>query len=160
MTLSVQPLSDQEQINAILSDPWIAAKLVRDDGAAAFVAHPLLSYHGAYVDGRLVGLFIAVRFTRWEVEVHGALLRPAVPHSRALGRLFLHQVFADPDVQRATAYVVATLPSAANWCRRMGFVDEGRRRDACRVNGAPVDVLILGLTRGEWSEFATRRLLS
>jgi RimJ/RimL family protein N-acetyltransferase len=145
--LSVGPINDSDAANAILRDPWVRAKLAQDGREPGYIDHPLVSYHGAHVDGRLVGVFIAVQFTRWEVEVHAALLRAAIPHGRALGRLFLETVFADPDVLRATAYVLGTLPSAANYCRRLGFADEGVRRSACLVGGMPTDIVVLGLVR-------------
>ncbi|WP_380778079.1 GNAT family N-acetyltransferase [Sphingomonas sp. R86520] len=146
--LSVQPIKDSAATNAILCNPWVHAKLAQDGREPGYIDHPLVSYHGAYVDGSLVGVFIAVQFTRWEVEVHAAMLRPAIPHGRALGRLFLDTVFATPDVLRATAYVLGSLPSAANYCRRLGFVDEGVRRSACMVGGVPTDIVVLGLVRG------------
>jgi hypothetical protein len=145
--LSVQPINDRDAIDAVLSDPWVRTKIAQDGREPAYIDHPLVSYNGAYVDGDLVGVFIAVQFTRWEVEVHAALLRPATCYGRDLGRLFLASVFANPDVMRATAYVLGTLPSAANYCRRLGFVDEGARRSACMVGGEPTDIIALGLVR-------------
>lgn len=147
--LTLQTLTDPDAVNRILSDPWIAPKLAQDGREPGYVNHPLVSYHGAYIDGTLVGLFIAVQFTRWEVEVHAALLRPALPHARDLGRLFLAQVFRDSGVMRVTAYVLGTLPSAANYCRKLGLVDEGVRRSATMVGGKATDVLVLGLVRSE-----------
>jgi hypothetical protein len=148
----VVPLADPEAVNSILHHPAIVAKLRHDGRDPGYINHPLVSYHGAYVGDAPVGVFTAVRFSPWEVEVHVAILSSAIRHARRLCWLFLAQVFADSDVMRVTAYVLGTLPSAANLCRKLGFADEGRRRDACRVHGEPVDVLILGLTRADWSE--------
>lgn len=145
--LSVTPIIDSHAISAILCDPWVRAKLAQDGREPSYIDHPLVSYHGAYVGGELAGVFIAVQFTQWEVEVHAALLRSAIPHGRDLGRMFLASVFADPAVLRVTAYVLGTLPSAANYCRRLGFADEGMRRSACMVGGVPTDILVLGLIR-------------
>lgn len=150
MRLTVQPLSDAAAIDAILADSWVRGKIEQDGREPGYIDHPLVSYHGAYTDGALVGVLIAVQFTRWEVEVHAALLKPAVRHGRDLGRLFLDTVFADPVVMRATAYVLGTLPSAANYCRRLGFADEGVRRSACLVGGAPTDIIVLGLLRDDY----------
>ena len=151
MILSVRPLRSPAIIDRILRHPAIGPKIAHDDRQPGYIDHPLVSYCGGYADSRIVAVFTAIQFSRWEVEVHGAVLPEALRHGRALGRLFLDRVFADPDTMRATAYVLGTLPSAANWCRRLGFVDEGRRRDACRVAGVATDVLVLGMTRGEWS---------
>jgi RimJ/RimL family protein N-acetyltransferase len=152
------PTSDRALVESVLSDPWIASRLARDGGTTDYVDHPLLTYHAAYVGDRLAGVFIAVRFTTWEVEVHVALLPWAVWHGRTLGRMFLAQMFDDPDVMRVTANVMSTLPSAANYCRRLGFRDEGRRREAFRAGGVLADVIVLGLTRGEWEAACLRPL--
>jgi RimJ/RimL family protein N-acetyltransferase len=70
-----------------------------------------------------------------------------LPYSRDLARLYLSCIFEDDEIERVTAYVLGTLPSAANFCRRLGFEYEGARRNACRVDGVLTDVLIYGLTR-------------
>lgn len=148
--IDVRPLRSRAFVDRILTDPAIGPKIAHDDRSPGFIDHPSVSYCGGYVDGRLAAVFTAVQFSRWEVEVHGAVLPVALRHGRALGRLFLDRVFADPDVMRCTAYVLGSLPSAANWVRKLGFTDEGRRREACRVDGVACDVLVLGVTRGEW----------
>jgi hypothetical protein len=145
LTLHRNP--SREVVNAVLSDPWVAARLSQDGRQPGYIDHPLVSYAAAYANGELLGVFTAIQFTCWEVEVHVALLRHAIHHGRVAGREFLAQVFSDPDVLRVTAYVLATLPSAVNYCRRLGFVDEGCRRHACMVNAAPTDVLVLGMLR-------------
>lgn len=141
--ISLSPLFDARRINGILQDPWVASKL----GGVEYLAHPLVSYLGASLDGRLCGVFITARFSAREIEVHAALLRGALPHAREFGILYLAQAFEDDAVARVTAYVRSSLPSAANYCRKLGFVDEGRRREAADEGD---DVLVLGMTRGDF----------
>jgi len=146
--LSIQPLTDPAQIHAILTQPAVAARIRHDDRTPGYIAHPALTYRGAYMDGLLCGLFMSIQHSPWEVEVHAALLPHVIRHARDLGALFLASLWRDqPDLQRITAPVLSTLPSAANYCRRLGFEDEGVRRNAVRVNGALVDVVYLGLLR-------------
>lgn len=145
--IEVRPLSDPEAIDAILRHPSVAGKVRHDGREPGYIDHPLVSYHGAYVDRALVGVFVAIRFSRWEAEVHAALLPRATRQGRALGLMFLDAVFADPEVLRCTGYVLSTLPSAANYCRKLGFEHEGTRRSACMVGGQVVDVLVMGLVR-------------
>lgn len=149
--IAVAPLSDRIAIDRILQRESIASKIKRDGQYVGFVDHPLVSYHGAYINGALVGVFIAVRFSTWEREVHAALLPEALARSRDLARLFLDQMFADSEVLRVTGYVLATLPNAANFCRRLGFEHEGTRRSACRIGGRATDVLVMGLVREYWA---------
>jgi hypothetical protein len=150
VALRVESLDDPGAIERILTHAAIDPKLAHDGRAPGHINHPLLAYFGGYVETDLAAVFTAIRFSRWETEVHGAVLPEAIQHGRVLGRLFLDHVFARSEVARATAYVLGTLPSASNWCRKMGFVDEGRRRSACMVDGVPTDVLVLGMLREEW----------
>jgi hypothetical protein len=141
--IRVAPLADADAIDRILTDPWIAPKLRHDAREPGFIDHPAAHYWGAWVDGELVGVFLAIRASPWEVEVHAGLLRHAVRHSRALAQAFIAEQFADPELLRLTAYVIGDLPSAANWCRRLGFVDEGARRNAVVKSGKVLDVHVL-----------------
>lgn len=148
--IEVRPLADAAAIDSVLREPSIAAKLEHAGREPGYIDHPLASYWGAYVDAELAGVFLAVRFTQWEIEAHVAILREHVRHSRALAALFLSRCFEDEEVGRVTAYVMDTLPSAANFCRKLGFADEGRRHHAWRRDDEWRDVLILGLTRQDW----------
>jgi hypothetical protein len=148
--LSVSPLSDRGAIERILHDPWIKPKITRDGQEPGFIDHPLVNYFGAYVDGRLLGVFVHIQFTEIEVEVHVALLREALPHSRKLASLFIDEVFADPKVTRATAHAIGSLKSAVNFGKKIGFALEGVRRDACIQDGQLLSVITLGLLRCEW----------
>lgn len=145
--LAVEPLADAEAIERILKDPWIAPKITHDGRGAAYIEHPNLDYFGAYAGGKLVGVFMRVRFTAIETEVHAALLREALPHSRELGRLFLDRVFSDEGILRATAHTLGSLKTAVNYCRKLGFVHEGERRNASIQNGRLLPVITLGLLR-------------
>lgn len=150
MRCQVRPLNDRDEIDRIFADPWIARKISRDGQVPAFIDHPLVSYFGAYVNGELVGCFTHIQFTRIEVEVHAALLKEATRFGRRLGSLFLDQVFADQEVTRVTAHVAGSLPSAVNYCLKLGFRHEGARRDACVQKNRLWPVITLGLLRSEW----------
>lgn len=150
MTLGVEPLYDRAAVDSVLRSASIAPKLRHDAREPGFIDHPLVTHWGAWIGEELVGVFIAVRFSQWEVEAHIAILPSGLRSSRALARMFIAQIFGDPLIERITGYVTGTLRSAANFCRRLGFVHEGTRRSACRVNGALTDVRVYGLTRGDW----------
>lgn len=151
MNLWVAPLTDPDAINAVLEDAWIAPKLRRDDGPAGYVDHPLLTYYGAYVDGQLAGVFTKIAYTRWENEVHIAILRTHIRFARELSQLFLSVIFANPNAMRATAHVCGHLTSAVNFVRKIGFHKEGVRRNAYTINGAAHNIVTLGMTREDWS---------
>ncbi|NBW08268.1 MAG: N-acetyltransferase [Caulobacteraceae bacterium] len=156
-TCSVRPLDcltndgQQQVVNAILHHPQIAARVGHDHRPAGYIAHPDVAYLGAYLDGALVGVFTLVDSGFVEIDIHAALLPYALPHARALGRQCLDHVFRrDPDLARATAYVIEGLDSAVNYCLKLGFQREGFRRDACMKGGRLVGVHVLGITRGDW----------
>jgi len=149
--LELQPLSDPGAIAPLFLDPYIA-RVGHDDRPAALIEHPHVHYLGARVDGELVGAFMIIESGFIEVDVHALLTRRALQHSRALGRLCLAQAFANPTIQRVTAYVIEGLTSARNYCLKLGFQREGYRRDACRQNGHLLGVHILGMTRNDWEK--------
>ena len=149
MTLSVAPIADPAVINAVLQSPWIAARIRHDTREPGYIDSPNIEYHAARVDGRIAGVFMAIRHSEYELEVHAALARWAIRHGRTLGAMFLDQLWEDLDLLRITAPVLATLPSAVNWCVKLGFEREGVKRSACRIDGEPVDVVYLGMLRSE-----------
>lgn len=151
MLLAVQPLLDQGALAPLFLDPYIA-RVGHDDRPAAPIAHPHVRYLGAYVNDELVGAFMVVESGYIEIDVHALLTRSALPHSRDLGRMCLAHVFADPAIERITAYVIEGLTAARNYCLKLGFKVEGLRRSACRQRGHLLGVHILGMTRNDWKE--------
>lgn len=159
--VGVKPLQHKTEdetrsaVNSILQDPRISARISHDHREAGYISHPNASYLGAYVEDRLVGVFVVIDSGFVEVDLHVALKPEAIQHARDLGRACLDHVFTrDQDLARATAYVIEGLESACNYCLKLGFKREGFRRDACMKGGRLVGVHVLGITRAEWE--ATR----
>lgn len=148
--VSVERYATTEQVEQACLDPLVRERLSTDFSHPAFRQHPLISYCAAYVDGRFVGVFLAVKFSAVEVEVHALLFREAARASRELGRAFLQLAFADPLVQRVSTYVFSNLKTARNWLLKLGFEYEGCKRDAARKIGRPLDVWVFGMTRKDW----------
>jgi hypothetical protein len=151
MLLELQPLSDQGALASLYRDPYIS-RIGHDHRPAEPLQHPAVRYLGARVDGELVGAFLIIESGFIEVDVHALLSEYAMPHSRALGRLCLDHIFADPAIQRVTAYVIEGLTTARNYCLKLGFQFEGIRRNACQQNGRLLGVHILGMTRNDWEK--------
>lgn len=148
-TIELKPLADQRALSSLYADPYIA-RVGHDHRAAAPIDHPSASYLGAYVDGALVGAFLVIESGYIELDLHALLKRNALPYSRRLGRLCLALAFARSDIQRVTAYVIEDLRSAFNYCMKLGFKNEGMRRDACVKGGKFYGVHVLGMTRNDW----------
>ena len=139
----------QEHLESVYADPYIA-KIGHDHRAAAPIYHPNVSYLSAWIGTTFAGAFMAVRFSPIEIELHALLKRSALKHSRALGNACLQWAFAQP-IQRVTAYIIEGLEAAKNYCIKLGFKEEGRRRSACVQSGIVKDVYVLGMTRLDWS---------
>jgi hypothetical protein len=138
---------DADLLRTLYADPYIA-RIGHDDRHAEPIAHPQVVYLSAWVGERFAGAFMAVCGKR-DFELHALLRRDCLPWSRQLGRACLDWAFSKP-IDRVTAWVIGTLKEAANYCRKLGFTLEGVRREACRQNGVPRDVFMLGMLRAEW----------
>lgn len=149
--LELQSFPDLSALAPLFLDSYIA-RVGHDDRPAALIEHPHVHYLGARADGELVGAFMIIESGFVEVDVHALLTRRALPHSRALGRLCLDQAFANPVIERVTAYVIEGLTAARNYCLKLGFQTEGLRRNACRQNGRLLGLHVLGITRNEWEK--------
>lgn len=134
----------------VYSDPYIT-KVGHDLRPSVPIKHPNVTYLSAWIDDKFAGAFMAIRFSAIELEWHSFLKKSSVQYSRELGRMFLAWAFAQP-ILRVTAYVTEGLESAKNYGLKLGFKEEGRRRDACLKDGQPRDVYILGMTRQDWSK--------
>lgn len=135
-------------IRAILRDEWIASRLTHDDGGIDYCDHPDVEWLGAYVNGRMVGVFLLIR-DGVEMDLHAAILKRYRAHARTLGRLCLNHVFTDPGILRATAWVSEALPDARNYVQRLGFTLEGFRRDCLAIGGKPYGAYLFGMLRSE-----------
>lgn len=133
----------------IYSDSYIS-RIGHDHRCAAPVIHPNVTYISAWIGDTFAGAFMAIKQSAIEFELHALLKKKSIRHSRELGRKFLEWAFSHP-ILRVTAYIIEGLEAAKNYCIKLGFKEEGCRRNACVKNGIAKDVYILGLIREEWS---------
>lgn len=149
--LELRELSDFSALQAIYADPYVS-RVGHDHRQAEPILHPNARYLGAYIDGQLSGAFLLIDSGFIEVDTHALLQKKALKHSRELGMLCINKVFENAEIQRVTAYVIQGLQSAYNYCIKIGFRDEGLRRDACKQNGKLLGVHVLGITRSDWEK--------
>lgn len=97
-------------------------------------------------DGELVAVVVYNFFSGADIAMHIA----AVPGRRWMTRGLLRAAFRYPfvqlEVQRVTGYVPASNAEALRLDRHLGFVEEGRMREA--LPGGE-DVIVLGMLRRE-----------
>ena len=139
----------QEHLQLVYADPYIA-KIGHDHRAAAPIYHPNVSYLSAWIGTTFAGAFMVIKQSAVEFELHALLHKSAIKHSRDLGAACLAWAFAQP-ILRVTAYIIEGLEAAKNYCIKLGFKEEGRRRCACVQGGIIKDVYVLGMTRQDWS---------
>ena len=150
-SLELHPLIDQRALAALYDDPYIA-RVGHDHRPAKPLQHDAVRYIGAYIDGELVGAFLIIESGFIELDAHVLLNRQALPYSRQLARLCMNQLFSDEKLQRISTYVIDGLTEARNFARKLGFKDEGFRRDACQKGGQLLGLHMLGMTRTDWKE--------
>ena len=151
VSLSLEPVKDINTISDLFSDPYIT-RIGHDHRAASAIDHPNVKYLSARLNGEQVGAFMIIESGFVEIDIHALLTKRALPHSRDLGRLCLMWAFAQQHIQRVTAYIIDGLNTAKNYCMKLGFKNEGMRRNACMKNGALIGVHILGMTRQDWRD--------
>lgn len=149
MHTAVHPLNDLETIQRFYQAPEFKV-IAHDHRGAEPVFHPKAQYLGAYAAEKLAGLFLVIRVSAIEVDLHALILRKFIRHARDLGRDCLNWVFADRSIQRATAYVMEGRDPTINYTKKLGFRHEGMRRCACSLNGVLIGVHTMGLTRADW----------
>jgi len=149
--MRVERIADSLTI-ASLYAPESVQRIAHDLRPAIPVESPHARYWGAYLNDRLVGGFLALPVSSIERDVHALLWPSALPYARKLGLLFVEQMFADLRVSRLTAQVMSSIPTAVNYCQKIGFKREGYKPDACLKDGKLIGVHILGLTRSDWSK--------
>lgn len=90
-------------------------------------------------------------------EIGIALLASA--RGRGLGTEALRQLvefaFVRRNLRRLYLSVLASNAAAIGSYRRLGFVEEGRRREACWVRGRYEDEVGMGLLRSDWTAART-----
>lgn len=86
-------------------------------------------------------------------EVGIALVASA--RGRGIGTEALRQLvefaFVRRNLRRLHLVVIASNAAAIGAYRKLGFVEEGRRREHCWVRGRYEDEVLMGLLRAEWA---------
>lgn len=146
MMFHVEPISDREEIERVLHDPYISDRMSRDSHTLAYSEHPGV----IYLDARGDGVFILVRSMDTEMEAHAALYEDSATRSRQHVINMVNWVFSNTDVIRIKAPITARLMSVINLCKKIGFVEEGVLRKQERKGGKLYDVHIMTMMREDW----------
>jgi hypothetical protein len=148
--LTIAPVSDPAAVDSVLTDPFVADRLRHDGQEPGYVKHEALTYSGAFLNGELVGLILAIRHSEWEIEAHIAVKRSAILAARSFALEWLASAWLDPELMRVTVLPYASNRSAINFCAHLGFGVEGIRRRACKRGGVATDVIVMGMVREDF----------
>lgn len=140
-----------ENLQDIYSDPYIK-NIAHDNMIFAPVIHPLAFYISAWVDNVFAGSFLIIRFSKTEIEAHSLLKKEFIPYSRELGKETLRWLFNQEDTLRVTTFIPSYLKSAMNYVKKIGFKEEGIKRDATTKDGKITDIHLFGITKNDWRQ--------
>lgn len=136
----------RETFTADQIERWAATRSDQTDRLdLAVVARPTGEWYGEVVindwdpDNRCCGFRIAL----------GASARDRGVGTEAT-RLIVDHVFSERPVHRIELEVYAFNPRARRVYERVGFVEEGRRRDALHWNGDWIDSISMAILRTDW----------
>ncbi len=141
----------EENLREIYTDSYISV-VAHDNRPFAPIHHDLVKYVSAFVDGRFMGAFMIVLFSKTEIEIHSLLKKTSIKHSRVLGKEVINFVFNTYSNLRLTAYIIDGLYKAMSFVKKLGFELEGIKKDSCLKNGNITDIHMFGLTRKKWGE--------
>lgn len=142
-------IKDRSIMEGLLEDPYIQ-RVGHDDRPAKYIDDDLVSYLGAYLDDEFLGAFCIIESGFYELDLHAMLKKSSLKHSRMLGFLCLAYAFSFIKIHRVSANIIEGLESAKNYCLKLGFKEEGFKRDACMVNGSLKGVHMLGMVRSDF----------
>jgi RimJ/RimL family protein N-acetyltransferase len=121
------------------------ARLAEDDGAVRFAID---------ADGSFVGRCALMSVDRLARHADVSIALTADARGRGFGtdalRVLARFAFERHNLHRLQVEVLATNGAAIACYRKVGFVEEGRRRQNAWVDGRYEDDLIMGLLRDDW----------
>jgi RimJ/RimL family protein N-acetyltransferase len=114
--------------------------------------HPLIVYLVAW-DGEPevpAALFVFVPVNAVCFDAHFWVNRRFWgPRARELGRAALGWMFQETAAERITGAIAADLPGAIRYARDCGLVDYGRHPKSIRKGGRLLDLVLLGISKGQ-----------
>lgn len=149
LAISLREGITPEHLQEIYSDPFIA-RAGHDHRAFQPIIHPLASYLTASVNDMFAGAFLAIRSSHFEIEAHALIKQAFIKESRELGHEFLSWAFSIDGVQRVSANIREGLGSVRNYCLKLGFKQEGFKRQALMHCGRVEGIYMMGITKQYW----------
>lgn len=139
---------DSANLAIVYAHPAMA-RTGHDFRPPAPVFSPNATYFSIFDGGSFAGAALTIKSSSHEVEVHSLIFPEFARISRDVWRFISRTILGDGQTQRLTANIPEDLPTIRNLAKRVGFRDEGFKRNAIRRNGRWIGVYILGMTAEE-----------
>lgn len=141
--ISLKPIDDIDKIEKILSHSDMNCNFNGE------LLHENISYLGAYIDDELVGIYRLKDNAMIDCEIHFAMLKKAIEYQRQFCLKCIKHVF-DLGYARITVSATDYARKMVNLVLKLGFILEGKKREACFYNGVFYDEYILGMLKRDW----------
>lgn len=123
-----------------------------DRHPAQFLKSEFVHYLSCRVDGSFCGALLLIDRSLYELDLHCLILGNAVKEYREILTSVLDFIFDNTNCLRVTGWIRDDFTSQINAAKKCGFIHEGVRRECCTVNGTLRDVVMLGITKSDWSK--------
>ena len=102
------------------------------------------------VEGETAGIICIVNMHKIvDVDAHIVFFDRDLADKVGLGKAFAQWLFANFPIERVTVDIPVIYYATVRLVRKIGFKDEGRKRNAVLIGGRWVDSYIFGLLREE-----------
>jgi RimJ/RimL family protein N-acetyltransferase len=151
--------ASDEELQRLMGDRYQQSRAATEEFLRSYVAKPLSFHDPRFAietkDGRHIG---ALRLFRMSAEDRRARLAILIgePENQSRGygsdalRTLMRFVFDEMNLNRLDLDVFAFNQRAIAAYRKLGFVEEGRRRGAQYALGVQNDVIVMSVLRDEW----------
>ena len=143
-------LSTHDELIKVYNDEYIAKAFQAKNNNFQITQHHLVEYYSIFVNSEFMGIYMVIRFSKNEIEIHSLLFKKAIIHSIDLGKEILKLAFSIEDTERVTALILSDLHKAKNYVKKLGFIYEGTKRNALYREDNLINVDIFGITKEEF----------
>ena len=154
--LTIEETTDQAAIMGVLSNPKIWSAITYDNqpvGNAELTFGDDHVYLHTKIDGHPVGVNYFHYLNPKMVELHPSVLpvyRPIYSYDSV--RLGIDWMFRSTDIEKITVQIPECFGQVRRFALMMGFVTEGKFKNAYPKRNEMLDINLLGLTRLEWAD--------
>ena len=148
--ISISRETDKQVIYDVISHDGIF-DCIREDGYTDInIDTDATCFLSLKVDGDIGGIFIIEKLSSIEIQFHAQVLPEyRKEYTKKFMTMVYEWIISETGFQKLSASAPSIYPNAANFCKRMGMIEEGINRLSWLKNGEIHDQILLGITREE-----------